>query len=637
VECEDMILHNINNNDNNNNNTIKNNDSYLNCDIKLNQLLSNTEPIGTIGSPSSTSEISLNILQSAVTKKLIGELVIFRYIQESKSHYSLGQITEIELKNVLLEDPTIKSVARQRGLVNPISGIQDTHVGKLLCSAVFSNNDEENFFDTSLLGTVPATGTYIHVTNDNILNSLLEKHLDKIFYLGYVYGSQTKLPMWFKHFGDGIEGAGEAYHLGIFGTTGSGKSTLAKMILMAYAKYPEMGLFVFDPVGEFSKDAMFDNANGLNYQSKNGFSLNIKEILKSLGKKFEIVNIRNLILDRWELFEEILYESSFFPNLSIKGENKRDAVNVLINEIKNRLHISLTNLVELESFHHVLNILRNPNIQLLIYSTTEPRARLNTVLSEVDENYLYERFWKPICQLFHYRPGAQTVDSLLKRFTNDEKPLVIVDLSLQSAHHLKLDYWNETIQALILKRILYGLINLGEKSWEQNTSLNTLVVLDEAHRFARREKYENSDLENVRLTLLDAVRTTRKYGLGWMFISTSISSVHKDILQQLRIMFCGFGLSIGNDLVTLRELVSDHNALKLYQSFTDPASSFSTKSRKYSFMSQGPVSPLSFAGTPLFLNVFNSSDTFVKENKLLSYTRKSISNSLTYTQDNYDF
>ena len=383
--------------------------------------------------------------------------------------------------------------------------------------------------------------------------------------------------MWFKHFGDGIEGAGEAYHLGIFGTTGSGKSTLAKMILMAYAKYPEMGLFVFDPVGEFSKDAIFDNANGLNYQSKNnGFNLNIKEILNSLGKKFEIVNIRNLILDRWELFEEILYESSFFPNLSVKGENKRDAVTILINELKNRLHISLTNLIELESFQQVLNILRNPNIQLLIYSTAEPRARLNIVLSEIDENYLYERFWKPICQLFHYRPGAQTVDSLLKRFTSDEKPLVIVDLSLQSAHHLKLDYWNETIQALILKRILYGLINLGERSWQQNTSLNTLVILDEAHRFARREKYENSDLENLRLTLLDAVRTTRKYGLGWMFISTSISSVHKDILQQLRIMFCGFGLSIGSDLATLRELVSDHNALKLYQSFTDPATSFST-------------------------------------------------------------
>jgi hypothetical protein len=53
-------------------------------------------------------------------------------------------------------------------------------------------------------------------------------------------------------------------------------------------------------------------------------------------------------------------------------------------------------------------------------------------------------------------------------------------------------------------------------------------------------------------------------------------------------------------------------------------------------MSQGPVSPLSFAGTPLFLNVFNTSEIFVKENKLLSYTQIS-ENSLSYTKDSYDF
>ncbi|MFB5599388.1 MAG: ATP-binding protein [Nitrososphaeraceae archaeon] len=609
----------------------------LSCDRKLDQLLLNTEPIGTIGSPSSTSEINLNILQNAVTKKLVGELVIFKYLQDSQSNYSLGQITEIELKNALLEDPTIKSVARLRGLVNPISGIQDTHVGKLLCSAVFSSNNKENFFDTSLLGTVPPTGTFVHLTNDFILDSLLEKHLDKLFYLGYVYGSKTKLPMWFKHFSDGPNGAGEAYHIGIFGTTGSGKSTLAKMILMGYSKYPEMGLLIFDPVGEFSKDTIFDTDEIYTDRKNNAFYLNMKEILLSLGKKFEVVNIRNLILDRWDLFEELLYESAFFPYLSIKGENKRDAANILINYLRTRSHISLNSLIRLESFHEVVNILRNPNIQLLIYSTPEPRARLNTVISELDEDYIYGKIWKPICQLFHFREGAQTVDSLLKKFTMKEKPMIIVDLSLQSAHNMKLDYWNETIQALVLKRLLYGLIILGEKSWQQNSSLNTLVVLDEAHRFARREKYENSiDLENVRIALLDAVRTTRKYGLGWMFISTSLSSVHKDILQQLRIMFCGFGLSLGSDLVTMKELVSDHNAIKLYQSFTDPANSFNTKSKKYSFMSQGPVSPLSFAGTPLFLNVFNLSEIFIRENRLLAY-RKVSENGLSYTQDSYDF
>ena len=33
-------------------------------------------------------------------------------------------------------------------------------------------------------------------------------------------------------------------------------------------------------------------------------------------------------------------------------------------------------------------------------------------------------------------------------------------------------------------------------------------------------------------------------------------------------------------------------------------------------MTIGPVSLLSFAGTPLFLNVFNAVDAFMKENKL---------------------
>jgi hypothetical protein len=115
--------------------------------------------------------------------------------------------------------------------------------------------------------------------------------------------------------------------------------------------------------------------------------------------------------------------------------------------------------------------------------------------------------------------------------------------------------------------------------------------------------------------LLDAVRTTRKYGLGWLFISTSLSSIHRDILQQLRIIFFGFGLSLGNDLVTLRELVSDEKAIDLYRTFTDPASSFNTKTRKYSFMTQGPVSPLSFSGSPFFFNAF-SPNVFMKENKL---------------------
>ena len=584
-------------------------------DKKINYFLNNSSIIGTIGSPSSTIELALDILESSVTRQLVGELAIFRYLQDSKNHYAIGQIIEIALKNFLLEDPTIKSVARKRGSVNPISGIQDVHIGKLLCSAIFTSSDD--LVEPSLLGTVPPTGTYVYQVNDDILSTILEKQKNSLLYLGKSYGSKTKLPMWFKHFDYGENGAGEAYHLGIFGITGSGKSTLAKMILTAYSKFRQMGLLVLDPVGEFSKAFTNDNNSNTDREYQNSDSrFNMKKIMNFLNKQVVSINVRNLVLDRWSLFEEILLESQIFHQLTIKGPNKGFAVDALIPKLKNKT--TLTKLIKRESFDLFMNELRKEEIQLLIFSTPEPRKRLNNLVSSMDErnlDNLYSQYWVPICSLFEDRPDAITIDDLLEKFTWKLKPLIVVDLSEQTAHNMELRYWNETIQSLILKRMLKGLVTLGEKTWHKNTSLNTLVVLDEAHRYARKDEFSDANLEQLRLTLLDAVRTTRKYGLGWLFISTSLSSIHRDILQQLRIMFFGFGLSLGNDLVTLRELVSDEKAIDLYRTFTDPASSFNSKSRKYSFMTQGPVSPLSFSGAPFFFNAFNP-NSFITENKL---------------------
>jgi DNA helicase HerA-like ATPase len=587
-------------------------------DKKINNLLKDSSILGTIGSPSSTIELALDILESSVTRQLVGELAIFKYLQDSKNHYAIGQIIEIALRNFLLEDPTIKSVARKRGSVNPISGIQDVHVGKLLCSAIFTSS--EDLVEPSILGTVPPTGTYVYQVNDDILSTILEKQKSSLFYLGNSYGSKTKLPMWFKHFDYGESGAGEAYHLGIFGITGSGKSTLAKMILTAYSKFQQMGLLVLDPVGEFSKSFAIDFAtaygNISNGDHDHGSTFDMKKIMTSLNKEILSINVRNLILDRWTLFEEILLESQIFHQLTIKGLNKRYAVDALIPKLRNK--ISLSKLIKRESFDLFINEIRKEEVQLLIFSTPEPRKRLNNLVTNLDQknlDTLYSQFWMPICSLFEDRQDAITIDDLLEKFTWKLKPLIVVDLSEQTAHKMQLRYWNETIQSLILKRLLSGLVNLGEKTWQRNTSLNTLVVLDEAHRYARKDEFTDGNLEQLRITLLDAVRTTRKYGLGWLFISTSLSSIHRDILQQLRIMFFGFGLSLGNDLVTLRELVSDEKAIDLYRTFTDPASSFNTKTKKYSFMTQGPVSPLSFSGSPFFFNAF-SPVLFMKENAL---------------------
>ena len=116
---------------------------------------------------------------------------------------------------------------------------------------------------------------------------------------------------------------------------------------------------------------------------------------------------------------------------------------------------------------------------------------------------------------------------------------------------------------------------------------------------------------------MHAVRTTRKYGLGWLFISQTFSSLHPEILQQLRIFFFGFGLGLGQEFQSLRQFVgSSGTALDLYQLFRDPHSAFDTQSRLYSFMTIGPVSPLSFSASPLFLNAFNIVDAYLDANRL---------------------
>jgi DNA helicase HerA-like ATPase len=581
----------------------------------LNELIDQAERIGVVGSPSSTAEFALDILASAVNKKLVGELALFRYLQEDAQHYALGQITEVTLRNVWHEDPTMRSLIRQRGRVDAVSERQDTHQGEMIVSAVFSANS--GAYRPSILGTVPATGTPIFLADDIVLQEILSPYREQIFYLGHVYGSKPKLPLWFKHFNQGVDGAGEAYHLGIFGKTGSGKSVLAKMIMLAYARYRQMGILVIDPQGEFAQDVSGSGSLG-------GFHLPVKEALKSLGKATTTIGVQNLILDRWDLFAQILYESRFFEQLTIpKGENRDLAANKLIDELKKKKEVTLETLHERWSFDAGWQLLGNENVQKVFYRTQSSRDRFQSIYSTSDANEFYQTYWRPVAQLFRKdRPGAQTVENILSELFDLQKqkrPLIIIDLSAERAAGL---FWNDTIQALVIKRLLEGVRYSAERAYAEKQNLNTLVIMDEAHRLAPAENPSNDYERQIRDIFIDAVRTTRKYGVGWMFISQTLSSLHREIVQQLRIFFFGFGLGMGTEFQALGNLVGGRSkALELYKLFRDPHSSFDTASREYSFMTIGPVSPLSFSGTPLFLNAFNRPEDFLRANNLAIQTK----------------
>ncbi len=284
--------------------------------------------------------------------------------------------------------------------------------------------------------------------------------------------------------------------------------------------------------------------------------------------------------------------------------------------------VALAKLHERSAFDRAWNLLRDEKLRNKIYAREGAAAeRFADAVNDADPDEMFANTWLPVANLFKEDAtgGRVKIEVLLKGLLDRQKPVrpvLVVDLSREQATGL---LWNDTIQALVIKRLLEGVTLVAELMYREDQSLNALVVIDEAHRLAPRETPREDDAAlAVRRCLVDAVRTTRKYGLGWLFISQTLSSLHSEIIQMLRIFFFGFGLSLGQEFQSLRQLVgSSGTALDLYQLFRDPHSAFHVASRQYSFMTIGPVSPLSFSGSPLFFNAFNTVESFLEANDLI--------------------
>ena len=217
------------------------------------------------------------------------------------------------------------------------------------------------------------------------------------------------------------------------------------------------------------------------------------------------------------------------------------------------------------------------------------------------------------------RPNAVRTDQVIQQLMtvgNTNRPIVNINLARRTQNTSGVQ-WNDRIRNIIINQILSDLERAAEGAYQGNQSLNTMVVIDEAHRLApgREADVDDDYARRIRARLADSARTTRKYGLGWMFISQSLASMSTDIIRQTRIQFFGHGLSMGSELSSLNELVGgDRHNINLYSSFKDPESAFSAESREYSFMVAGPVSPLCLTATPMFLSVYNNPTTFLQKN-----------------------
>lgn len=570
------------------------------------------QDIGVIGSPSTNTEITTDLLLEAQEERIVGALVAFDAIQNGASIKSVGQIVGIELKNRWHEDSVFRNLIKRTGEIPPITNRQDTRTANLVVGATFKKGNEG--YEPDVLGMVPPTGTRISRVEQPLLDSLLSVYQENVFYLGRAYANDVYYPMWFKHFGSGPKGAGEAYHIGIFGKTGSGKSGLAKMLLLAYARHPEMGILIIDPQGEFSYE--------LQGRRIGEQGLAVDAAIRGLGRDIQRYSITDISLDQWDLFEELLLQSNFLQDgLGIRATSNAEfaAEIVRVNLEKNQ------RLGELSGDDVLKSVLRTVYSQSgSIYTTPNRAKQLNEKITEVnnfDFDSVLQRYWNPLAELFSTHNNKRTLygivnDLLGTHQGNKTKPVIVIDISQRGNTRV----WNEELQSRILARLLDYLILNSAEMLSQDSQANVLVVLDEAHRHAPSGFIESdSQAARLRIVLRRAVRETRKYGIGWLIISQTLGGIDTELLQQLSTLFFGFGLALGDEYRKLRELASgDERAMELYQSFRNPQNAPRKDLKEFPFMAMGPVSPLSFSGKPMFFSAFQNPDEYLHINKLPS-------------------
>lgn len=607
----------------------------------------NEKPVAVLGSPSDTIELTADILDSAKEENLLGSMLYLETQQNQRPLIITGQITEINLRNRWHEHDTMRNLIKERGQIPYFSGKQDTRTANITVGAVFSStlkDDGTSDWMSESLGNVPSTGMPFRRITKDLLDELLKNYQEDTLEFGYSYGDdRIMLPMYSKHFGYMEKGGqGEAYHSLIVGKTGSGKSTLAKMMIAGYSRHKDMGILIIDPKGEFSNEASGREVGDA--------GLPLLQIFQGYGREIKRLGVSSIQLENWDIWEDIAISSKLYKNANVKkADNGIDFINIL-KDVISKCDIKLTQLHSKDSLDKILKwIIDNEQDDPVLNAVYKGKGDIKTLYNEIrdileKDDHRFRKIWNSIASLFKESKGDKErhkiwsiVSDMVDPQQGKSKPIYVIDLSIpgnrqeletlfevngkDNAEGGDTKFFDETLQKKILSYVVDKITRASEDRVEKmhrngvKDNANTLVVFDEAHRFVPSHKPSDKSDVILKEKLITSVRETRKYGLGWMFIDQTIGGIDKQITQQVRLAYFGFGLSMGSELDRLKELVGgDSRDVRLYQSFRDPASYGSGEKKRYPWMAVGPVSPMS-SMRPLFFNAL-SGEHFVDINNL---------------------
>jgi hypothetical protein len=129
------------------------------------------QDVAVIGSPSSNTELTLDLLLEATEERMVGALTAFRATQNGTPIICVGQIVGIELRNRWHEDSVFRNLVKRTGEIPPITNRQDTRTANFVVGATFRQGSHG--YEPEVLGMVPPTGTRVFRVDQPLLDQLL--------------------------------------------------------------------------------------------------------------------------------------------------------------------------------------------------------------------------------------------------------------------------------------------------------------------------------------------------------------------------------------------------------------------------------------------------------------------------------
>jgi energy-coupling factor transporter ATP-binding protein EcfA2 len=421
-------------------------------------------------------------------------------------------------------------------------------------------------------------------------------------YLGHYWGTSIKAPLILQDF----QTLKEAYHFFVAGQTGSGKSSLVQMLLALYHKLnPNMNFLIIDTVGEFT--ASFEGGKNL--------FLKLGDIWNSCVEIYKPPE--NLALEGWELFKELCLENEIMKHLEVpvkSVDNAKGGIDYLVKKLKGDKNRD-TGYITPRIVEEVLQSLKKDEefVKSIYKRDNKSRDRVKSALQNPDNFNEFSKALQEIVKLFTVaNTNKKTIKDVVGGFLESalegsSGKCVVLDFTLYKAGGklvgLRSKYVRET-----LRQLYSAGIDLYRKSG--NLNLNTLVVLEEAHNYVpkRTDDDETTTLSNE---IVKYFIETRKFGIGWMCITTRPSNVRREVFDHSRVKFIGMGLTSGPDAELLKETFGPE-FLNTYRLFPDPSDPLSLQ-KEVCFAVSGPITILS-RQSPDFISVFSSKDEFLKGN-----------------------